>query len=137
MPTAENGPAAGAADAPTEISQAQAILGAGALQRASYNSASFSSIAADAKGIMRIFDVGAERMPGYAAADVVNTTSAADLHDHGELVTRAAALSTEFGIPIAAGFAKHSPSRPRAGSKTSTSSPRSARTAVVSPPSSR
>jgi PAS domain S-box-containing protein len=104
MPTADKGTAAAAAVATIEIRQAEAILEAGALQRAIFNSASFSSIATDANGIIRIFNVGAERMLGYAAGDVVNTTSAADLHDHTELVARASALSTEFGTPIAAGF---------------------------------
>ncbi len=47
-------------------------LKAGALQSAIFNSANFSSIATDAKGVIQIFNVGAERMLGYAAADVVN-----------------------------------------------------------------
>jgi sensor histidine kinase regulating citrate/malate metabolism len=41
-----------------------------ALQRAIFNSANFSSIATDAQGIVQIFNVGAECMLGYAAADV-------------------------------------------------------------------
>ncbi len=81
-----------------------ALLEAGALQRAIFNSANFSSIATDAKGVIQIFNVGAERMLGYAAADVVNIMSAADLHDVDELATRAAALSLEYGVPIAPGF---------------------------------
>ena len=35
---------------------------AGALQSAIFNSANFSSIATDAKGVIQIFNVGAERM---------------------------------------------------------------------------
>ncbi|MEA2746909.1 MAG: hypothetical protein QOI41_1052 [Myxococcales bacterium] len=81
-----------------------ALLEAGALQRAIFNSANFSSIATDAKGVIQIFNVGAERMLGYAAADVVNIMSAADLHDEEELATRAAALSLEYGVAIATGF---------------------------------
>ena len=81
-----------------------ALLKAGALQRAIFNSANFSSIATDAKGVIQIFNVGAERMLGYTAADVVNTITAADLHDPQELIARAAALSVEFGTPIAPGF---------------------------------
>src|SRR5258707_1022588 len=50
----------------------EALLKAGALQRAIFNSANFSSIATDAKGVIQIFNVGAERMLGYAAADVMN-----------------------------------------------------------------
>jgi sensor histidine kinase regulating citrate/malate metabolism len=41
------------------------LLKAGALQSAIFNSANFSSIATDAKGVIQIFNVGAERMLGY------------------------------------------------------------------------
>jgi PAS domain S-box-containing protein len=82
----------------------EALLTTEALQRAIFNSASFSSIATDAKGIIQIFNVGAERMLGYTAAEVVNRISAADLHDRAEVIARAAALSLEFGTPIAPGF---------------------------------
>jgi PAS domain S-box-containing protein len=89
----------------TARKQAEAeLLKAGALQRAIFNSANFSSIATDAKGIIQIFNVGAERMLGYAADDLVNKISAADLHDSQELSLRASALSAEFGSPIAPGF---------------------------------
>src|SRR2546421_10482594 len=47
----------------------EALLKAGALQSAIFNSANFSSIATDAKGVIQIFNVGAERMLGYAAAE--------------------------------------------------------------------
>jgi PAS domain S-box-containing protein len=81
-----------------------ALFTAGALQTAIFNSANFSSIATDAHGVIQIFNVGAERMLGYAAADVVNRINPADLSDSPELVARAAALSTEFGVAIAPGF---------------------------------
>src|SRR5580693_9292301 len=81
-----------------------ALSTAGALQTAIFNSANFSSIATDAHGVIQIFNVGAERMLGYAAADVVNRINPADLSDSPELVARAAALSTEFGVAIAPGF---------------------------------
>ncbi len=74
------------------------------MQRAIFNSANFSSIATDAKGVIQIFNVGAERMLGYAAAEVVNTITPADLSDPQELIARATALSLEFGTPIAPGF---------------------------------
>jgi PAS domain S-box-containing protein len=82
----------------------EALLQAGALQRAIFNSANFSSIATDAKGVIQIFNVGAERMLGYSAAEVVNTITPAELSDPQELIARAAALSVEFGTPIAPGF---------------------------------
>ena len=82
----------------------EALMKAGALQRAIFNSATFSSIATDAKGVIQIFNVGAERMLGYTAAEVVDTMTAIDLHDPQELIARAAALGAEFGFPIAPGF---------------------------------
>ena len=81
-----------------------ALRQAGALQRAIFNSAYFSSIATDARGVIQIFNVGAERMLGYAAADVVNRITPAEISDPEEMITRAAALSDELGTPIAPGF---------------------------------
>jgi PAS domain S-box-containing protein len=81
-----------------------ALLKAGALQNAIFNSANFSSIATDANGVIQIFNVGAERMLGYTAAEVVNKITPADFHDPQEMVTRAQALTIELGTPIAPGF---------------------------------
>jgi signal transduction histidine kinase len=82
----------------------EALLKAGALQRAIFNSANFSSIATDAHGVIQIFNVGAERMLGYTAAEVINKVTPADLSDRHEVIARAAALSLEFGTPITHGF---------------------------------
>ena len=59
----------------------EALLKAGALQKAILNSANFSIIATDEKGIIQIFNVGAERMLGYAAAEVVDKITPADISD--------------------------------------------------------
>ena len=89
----------------TDRKQAEkALLKAGALQSAIFNSANFSSIATDAKGVIQIFNVGAERMLGYAAADVMNKITPADISDPQEVIARAKALSAELGTPIAPGF---------------------------------
>ena len=80
------------------------LLKAGALQRAILNSANFSSIATDAHGVIQIFNVGAERMLGYTAAEVINKVTPANLSDKPELFARAAALSIEFGTTITPGF---------------------------------
>ncbi|MDZ4315145.1 MAG: EAL domain-containing protein [Azonexus sp.] len=80
------------------------LLKAGALQKAIFNSANFSSIATDAQGVIQIFNVGAERMLGYAAADVINQITPADISDPREIVERASALSLELGTSIAPGF---------------------------------
>jgi signal transduction histidine kinase len=82
----------------------EVLLKADALQRAIFNSANFSSIATDAHGVIQIFNVGAERMLGYAADEVVNKLTPADLSDHQELILRAASLSRELGTPIFPGF---------------------------------
>jgi PAS domain S-box-containing protein len=77
---------------------------AGALQRAIFNSANFSSIATDTKGVVQIFNVGAERMMGYTAAEVVNQFTLVAFHDPQELIKRAADLSIAFEVPIAPAF---------------------------------
>ena len=80
------------------------LLKAGALQSAIFSSANFSSIATDAKGVIQIFNVGAENMLGYTAAEVVNTITPADISDPQEIIARAKTLSVELDIPIAPGF---------------------------------
>ncbi|MDO8874970.1 MAG: PAS domain S-box protein, partial [Pseudolabrys sp.] len=82
----------------------ETLLKAGALQRAIFNSANFSSIATDAKGVIQIFNVGAERMLGYTAAEVMNKITPADISDSQEVIARAKELSSELGTPITPGF---------------------------------
>src|SRR5271169_5022615 len=74
------------------------------LQRAIFNSANFSSIATDAKGIIQIFNVGAERMLGFTAAEVTNKITPADISDPQEVIARAKLLSVELATPIEPGF---------------------------------
>ncbi len=81
------------------------LLKAGALQKAIFNSANFSCIATDAKGVIQIFNVGAERMLGYDADEVTNKITPADISDPQEVIARAKALSLELGTPITPGFA--------------------------------
>jgi PAS domain S-box-containing protein len=88
----------------TKVRREEALLKAETLQSAIFNSANFSSIATDAKGVIQIFNVGAERMLGYAAADVMNKITPADISDPQEVVARAKALSVELGTPITPGF---------------------------------
>src|ERR1700677_4130179 len=91
-------------DVNVEVRHAEALLKAGALQSAIFNSANFSSIATDAEGVIQIFNVGAERMLGYTAAEVMNKITPADISDPQEVVARAQALSVELGTPITPGF---------------------------------
>ncbi|WP_124951711.1 hybrid sensor histidine kinase/response regulator [Sulfuriferula thiophila] len=97
-------PTAGSAEGITEVRRQETLLKTGALQNAILNSANFSSIATDEKGVIQIFNVGAERMLGYAAADVMNKITPADISDPEEVIARAAALSIELETPITPGF---------------------------------
>jgi len=87
-----------------EIRRKESLLKTGALQNAILNSANFSSIATDEKGVIQIFNVGAERMLGYAAAEVVDQITPADISDPQEVIARAVALSRELGTTITPGF---------------------------------
>jgi signal transduction histidine kinase/ActR/RegA family two-component response regulator len=93
-----------AAKVVTLVRREEALLKAGALQNAILNSANFSSIATDEEGVIQIFNVGAERMLGYAAGDVLNKITPADISDPQELIARAKTLSAELGATIAPGF---------------------------------
>ncbi|HET6264729.1 MAG TPA: ATP-binding protein [Usitatibacter sp.] len=92
------------ADGISELSRQKALLKTGALQNAILTSANFSIIATDEKGIIQLFNVGAERMLGYTAAEVVNKLNPSDIHDPEEVRARAEALSLELATPITPGF---------------------------------
>ncbi|MCA1780259.1 MAG: PAS domain S-box protein, partial [Xanthomonadaceae bacterium] len=104
MPTENIGGEPGKEDVIGEARRQEALLKTGALQNAILTSASFSIIATDEKGIIQLFNPGAERMLGYAAAEVVDKINPTDIHDPQEVVARARALSLEFGTSISPGF---------------------------------
>ena len=108
MPESADGlavaPDAGKRDGAVDLGRRNALLKAGALQNAILTSANFAIIATDEKGIIQLFNVGAERMLGYTAAEVVNRISPSDIHDPDEVTARAQALSGELATPIAPGF---------------------------------
>ena len=87
-----------------EVRREAALLKTGALQNAIFNSANFSSIATDEKGVIQLFNVGAERMLGYTAIEVVDKITPADISDPQEVIARAEALSLELATPITPGF---------------------------------
>jgi PAS domain S-box-containing protein len=97
-------PATRTAKGLTEVRRQKALLKTGALQRAILNSANFSSIATDEKGVIQIFNVGAQRMLGYTVEEVLNKITPADISDPRELIARAKALSRELGTTIQPGF---------------------------------
>jgi signal transduction histidine kinase/AmiR/NasT family two-component response regulator len=96
--------AADKAEGTIEVLRQNALLKAGALQNAILTSANFSIIATDEQGIIQLFNVGAEHMLGYTAAEVVNKISPSDIHDPQEVMARAEALTLELATPIAPGF---------------------------------
>ncbi|MEO6016485.1 MAG: ATP-binding protein [Polaromonas sp.] len=87
-----------------EVKRQEALLKTGALQTAILTSENFSIIATDEKGIIQLFNVGAERMLGYMAAEVVNKINPSDIHDPEEVMARAQALSAELATTITPGF---------------------------------
>jgi PAS domain S-box-containing protein len=95
---------AGSVDVVTEVRREAALLKTGALQNAIFNSENFSSIATDEKGVIQLFNVGAERMLGYTAIEVVDKITPADISDPREVIARAKALSLELATPITPGF---------------------------------
>jgi PAS domain S-box-containing protein len=103
-PAVHDNAAAGTVDVVTEVRRAAALLKTGALQNAILNSANFSSIATDEKGVIQLFNVGAERMLGYTALEVVDKITPADISDPREVIARAKALSVELSTPITPGF---------------------------------
>ena len=82
----------------------QQIKARSALSDAIFNSAYFWQMATDERGVIQIFNVGAEAMLGYDAVDVVDRITPADISDPQELIKRAAELSAELDTPIAPGF---------------------------------
>ena len=94
----------GKADGIAEVRRQETLLKTGALENSILTSANFSIIATDEKGIIQLFNIGAERMLGYAASEVVNRISPSDMHDRQEVMARAEALSLELATTIAPGF---------------------------------
>ena len=94
----------GRGDEAPDRGHSSGVLKAEALQNAILTSANFSIIATDEKGIIQLFNVGAEQMLGYRAAEVIDRTRPSDMHDPTEVRARALALSAELDTQIAPGF---------------------------------
>ena len=61
----------------------------------------FSIIATDLDGIIRVFSVGAERMLGYLAEEVVDQETPIFIHLQDEVAQRGIELSAQIGRPVA------------------------------------
>ncbi len=84
--------------------QIQEIFPTGQLQTALLHSTQFAIIATDEDGIVKIFNIGAERMLGYEASEVLGHVMLADLCDPEEVSKRTEALNLELGTPFSPGF---------------------------------
>ena len=94
----------GPADVAAEMPRNAVPLKAEILQNAILDSPNLAIIATDAEGIIRLFNVGAERMLGYASSDLVNKKTPSDIHDSQEVIARAKGLSAAFATTITPGF---------------------------------
>jgi PAS domain S-box-containing protein len=71
------------------VRRRNARLKSEAFHNAILTSAKLAVVAIDADGIIQLFNVGAERMLGYTAAEVVNRITVVELHDEHDLIVRA------------------------------------------------
>jgi PAS domain S-box-containing protein len=81
-----------------------APLETGFLGKAILNGTDFAVIATDAAGVIQFFNIGAERILGYAAGDVVNKKTLDLLLDPQQLIDCTKALGGEFATTIIPGF---------------------------------
>jgi PAS domain S-box-containing protein len=66
------------------------------IQKAILDSANFSILSTDARGIIQTFNAGAERMLGYSAKEMVGKETPMKIHDLEEVKKRARELSTDM-----------------------------------------
>lgn len=75
-----------------------------AMQSAILDSANYAIIATDPAGIIRSLNPAAERLTGYAAAELLGEATPALFHDGREVEERARTLSAELGQAVQPGF---------------------------------
>jgi len=66
------------------------------MQKAILDSANFSIISTDAKGIIRTFNAGSERLLGYSAREMIGNETPLKIHDPEEVKKRARELSPDM-----------------------------------------
>lgn len=82
----------------------EALRSATALNQAVFDGATMTMVATDPHGVIRLFNVAAERMLGYSAAEVVGRCTPALVHVHEEVEAYARELTIELGRTVATGF---------------------------------
>ncbi|KAB2838412.1 MAG: PAS domain S-box protein, partial [Melioribacteraceae bacterium] len=70
------------------------------LQKAILENASYAIISTNAEGVIRSFNPAAEKITGYAAADVINKYTPEIFHDPAEIFERAKLFSKELGETV-------------------------------------
>lgn len=88
----------------TEFKRKEAqLLEKTVFQKTILDSAHIAIVAGDTDGVIRLFNVGAERMLRYSADEVIGNADFSSLrfHDRQEVAEHAAALSREFGSRVA------------------------------------
>lgn len=89
----------------TSLKQTELQLEAtNSLRQAIFDAANFAIIATDTKGIIKMFNRGAEQMLGYCADELVDKTTPEPLHLPEEVIARAKKISLELGSNIEPGF---------------------------------
>jgi PAS domain S-box-containing protein len=102
--SAVDGAKALAPDWPPGRERKSALLEAGLLGKSILNGSDFAIVATDAAGVIQFFNIGAERMLGYPAEDVVNKKPLDLLLDPQQLIDCTKALGGEFATTIIPGF---------------------------------
>ncbi len=74
------------------------------LQKAILDNSGYSIVATDSEGVIRLFNRAAEKLLGYAAAEVVGRATPALFYRPEDIQARAALLSSELGHPVAPDF---------------------------------
>ncbi len=80
------------------------LLETSALQRAMLEGAGYAIIATSPQGIIQLFNPAAERMLGYAAAEMVGEKTPGVFHVTDEIIARAKELTAELGHEVKPGF---------------------------------
>ncbi|MFA6903993.1 MAG: response regulator [Gallionellaceae bacterium] len=86
------------------FSLTEAMLKTGALQNAMLDGCHFLIVATDDKGVIQVFNKGAQHMLGYKPGVILNKLTPADLSDQPQLILRAKALGKKYNTHITSGF---------------------------------
>jgi PAS domain S-box-containing protein len=80
--------------------EAQMMANRSWLQAVVDSSTEVAMISTDTRGVIQLFNTGAERMLGYSASELIGKQSPALFHDVAEVQRRSAQLSQQHNVPI-------------------------------------